>query len=127
MGSGTEYAQEYQKAEKAYMMGSYEAAAAIIDRLAEEYPSDPNVHLLRGHIYCYGLQQYEVAQSQYQIVLGLTTEPEYVDYANNGLAYASQFNAAETPTGEDMAFADIDDFDGTNVSQSASSDRKSVV
>lgn len=118
MGSGTEYAQEYQKAEKAYMMGSYEEAATIIDRLAEEYPTDPNVHLLRGHIYCYGLQQYDVARDQYQSVLGLTSDPEYIDYANNGLAYASQFSAAEAPTGEDMNFADIDDeFESTGVSQ----------
>jgi twitching motility protein PilJ len=118
MGSGTEYAQEYQRAEKAYMMGSYEEAAAIIDRLAEEYPSDPNVHLLRGHIYCYGLQQYRVAQDQYQAVLGLTTDPEYVDYANNGLAYASQFNdqfAEEAPIGDEIDFADLDDnFESTS-------------
>ncbi|MBD2462258.1 HAMP domain-containing protein [Oscillatoria sp. FACHB-1407] len=123
MGSGTEYAQEYQKAEKAYMTGSYEEAAAIIDRLAEEYPSDPNVHLLRGHIYCYGLQQYDVARDQYQAVLGLTSDPEYIDYANNGLAYASQFSAADAPTGEDMGFADIDDdFDSTGISQSYGAD-----
>jgi twitching motility protein PilJ len=119
MGSGTEYAQEYQRAEKAYMMGSYEEAAAIIDRLAEEYPSDPNVHLLRGHIYCYGLQQYGVASDQYQAVLGLTSDPEYVDYANNGLAYASQFNdqydAAEPANGDDFDFADLDDnFESTS-------------
>jgi twitching motility protein PilJ len=119
MGSGTEYAQEYQKAEKAYMMGSYEEAAAIIDRLAEEYPTDPNVHLLRGHIYCYGLQQYEVAQQQYQVVLGLTDDSEYVDYARNGLAYAGQFIAAEEPTGEDMNFADFDDLDSTSMARSS--------
>ncbi|NJN04102.1 MAG: HAMP domain-containing protein [Leptolyngbyaceae cyanobacterium SL_1_1] len=95
MASGTDYSQAYQKAERAYMQGSYEDAAAAIDQLAEEYPSDPNVLLLRGHIYCYGLQQYELACEQYRAVLQLTSDPEFVDYANNGLAYASQFADAE--------------------------------
>jgi twitching motility protein PilJ len=117
MGSSTEYAQEYQQAERAYMQGSYEDAAAIIDRLAEHYPADPNVRLLRGHIYCYGLQQYDVAQAQYQEVLNLTSDQEYVDYANNGLAYASQF---VEPPSANAAFSDIDaDFNSTTDSNAA--------
>ncbi len=90
MASGTDYAESYQAAEKAYMQGSYEAAAQTIDQLADEYPTDPSVLLLKGHIYCYGLHQYEVAQQQYKSVLNLSSDPEFVDYANNGLAYASQ-------------------------------------
>ncbi len=90
MASGTDYAQSYQAAEKAYMQGSYESAAEAINSLAEEYPTDPSVLLLKGHIYCYGLQQYEVAQQQYKSVLHLSSDPEFVDYANNGLAYASE-------------------------------------
>jgi twitching motility protein PilJ len=90
MASGTDYSQAYQAAERAYMQGSYEEAATVIDQLAEDYPSDPNVLLLKGHIYCYGLHRYEVAQVQYQSVLQLTSDPEFIDYANNGLAYANQ-------------------------------------
>ncbi|MFK8183230.1 MAG: methyl-accepting chemotaxis protein [Phormidesmis sp.] len=90
MASGIDYAQSYQAAEKAYMQGNYEAAAEAIDLLAEEYPTDPSVLLLKGHIYCYGLQQYEIAQQQYKSVLHLSSDPEYVDYANNGLAYAME-------------------------------------
>jgi twitching motility protein PilJ len=120
MGSGIEYAQEYQRAEKAYMMGSYEEAAAIIDRLVESYPSDPNVRLLRGHIYCYGLHQYDVAREQYQSVLSLTSDAEYIDYANNGLAYTSQFSSSEDPTGEDFGLVDIDsEFESTSASQAS--------
>jgi twitching motility protein PilJ len=123
MGSGTEYAQEYQQAEKAYMQGSYEEAAAIVDRLVEDYPEDPNVRLLRGHIYCYGLQQYEVALEQYRSVLGLTADAEYLDYANNGMAYAGQFIGIGEADEDDFAadgFADIDeDFDSTMESQAA--------
>ncbi|MCU0527370.1 MAG: methyl-accepting chemotaxis protein [Elainella sp. Prado103] len=93
MGSGsTKFADEYKQAERAYMLGSYEEAATIIDRLAENYPSDPNVCLLRGHIYCYGLQQFDVAREQYQSVLSLTTDTEYINYANKGLADAEEFS-----------------------------------
>ncbi|NJR66761.1 MAG: tetratricopeptide repeat protein [Leptolyngbyaceae cyanobacterium CRU_2_3] len=67
MGSVTGFANEYQQAERAYMLGSYEDAAAIIDRLVETHPSDPSVRLLRGHIYCYGLQQFDVAKEQYSV------------------------------------------------------------
>lgn len=90
MASATDYAQSYQAAEKAYMQGSYEAAATAIDALASEYPTDPSVLLLKGHIYCYGLNQYEVAQKQYKSVLQLSSDPEFVDYANNGLSYAAE-------------------------------------
>ncbi len=97
MARSTDFAQEYQQAEKAYMQGRYDEAAAVIDRLVVDYPQDPNARLLRGHIYCYGLQRYDVAQEQYQEVLGLTQDPEYVDYANSGLTYARQ-------SAEDMAY-----------------------
>jgi twitching motility protein PilJ len=128
MGSSTGYAQEYQQAERAYMLGSYDEAASIIDRLAENYPSDPNVCLLRGHIYCYGLQRYDIARAQYQSVLGLTNDAEYVNYANNGLAYADQFGAEgsfgnlEGGSGESFVepFQDIDaDFISTAAPYSA--------
>ena len=54
MASGTDYAQEYGQAEKAYMQGNYQEAAAICNRLIDDFPEDPSVRLLRGHIYCYG-------------------------------------------------------------------------
>ncbi|MER3433877.1 MAG: chemotaxis protein [Leptolyngbya sp. ERB_1_1] len=91
MARGNEFAQEYQQAERAYMQGKYEEAAGVVDRLVDHYPEDPSARLLRGHIYCYGLQKYDVAQEQYQSVLNLTSDPEFVEYANSGLAYANQF------------------------------------
>ncbi|MGJ3247597.1 MAG: methyl-accepting chemotaxis protein [Elainellaceae cyanobacterium] len=131
MGPGTDYAQEYQQAERAYMLGNYEEAAQIVDRLLESHSDDLNVQLLRGHIYCYGLQRYDIARDQYQSVLDMTSEPEYVDYANNGLAYASQFGVdnggfeeshefSEESDGEwqDLANADLGDdanFSGSNL------------
>ncbi len=107
MASGTDYAQSYQAAEKAYMQGSYEAAAKAIDLLADDYPTDPSVLLLKGHIYCYGLHRYEVAQKQYQSVLQLSSDPEFVDYANNGLAYTTQAASQTTDAASPMP----DEFD----------------
>ncbi|MFM2432209.1 MAG: hypothetical protein RLZZ511_3423 [Cyanobacteriota bacterium] len=90
MARATDFAQDYQQAEKAYMQGRYEEAAGMIDRLVDAHPQDPSARLLRGHIYCYGLQRYDVAQEQYESVLGLTQDAEFVDYANSGLSYARQ-------------------------------------
>ncbi|PSB25693.1 methyl-accepting chemotaxis protein [Stenomitos frigidus] len=87
MASGTEYAQEYQQAQKAYVQGNYQEAAEIVDRLVKEFPEDPSASLLRGHVYCYGLQQFAIARDQYQSVLGLTADQEFINYANDGLAY----------------------------------------
>jgi twitching motility protein PilJ len=77
---------------------------------------------------CCGLQQYDVAREQYQSVLGLTADAEYVNYANNGLAYADQYGA-ENPLGAadgemNDAFADIDaDFVSTTDPYSSDSYR----
>ena len=99
MPSGTDYAQEYGQAEKAYLQGNYETAATIIDRMVKEYPEDPNILLLRGHIYSYGLQEYNLAQEQYEKVLELTDDPDCLDYAHNGL---QQLNQLKTQDQEDI-------------------------
>jgi twitching motility protein PilJ len=110
MASGTEYAQEYQHAQRAYVQGNYEEAAEIVDRLVKEYPRDPSACLLRGHIYCYGLQQYEVAREQYEAVMGLTSDSEFVTYATEGLAYINQVSApAEINGGVDNSYAIAED------------------
>ncbi|MFB8787804.1 MAG: methyl-accepting chemotaxis protein [Potamolinea sp.] len=93
MASGTDYAQKYGQAEKAYMQGKYQEAAAIVERLIEDFPDDPSVRLLGGHIYCYGLQQYDVARKQYERVRDLTSEPEFINYANNGIEDATKYSS----------------------------------
>ncbi|MEO0406539.1 MAG: methyl-accepting chemotaxis protein [Cyanobacteria bacterium P01_A01_bin.135] len=107
MGISTEYADEYRRAERSYMQGQYEEAATAIDQLADAYPGDVSVRLLKGHIYCYGLQNYDVAQEQYHAVLDLTDDDEYLDYARNGLTYAGQFASG----GEADVEASADDLD----------------
>ena len=90
MASGTNYSQEYGQAEKAYLESDFARAAEIIDHLAEEFPNDPNVLLLRGHIYCYGFQNYELSRHQYESVLELSQEQDLVDFARSGIEQLEQ-------------------------------------
>ena len=119
MARSTDFAQDYQQAEKAYMQGHYDVAAKIVDRLVDQHPQDPSARLLRGHIYCYGLQGYEVAIEQYQSVLDLTHEPEFLDYANSGLSHARQCQDEAGGAGTDLesvmgSFNNLDsDYDGS--------------
>ncbi|NJK40503.1 MAG: hypothetical protein HC934_02475 [Acaryochloridaceae cyanobacterium SU_2_1] len=93
MSLSTQYTQDYQQAVSDYMKGHYQDAATTTDHLVQEYPDDPNLRLLRGHIYSC-LQEYEVANEQYQTVLELTTDPELIDCARNSLADSTQYLAA---------------------------------
>ena len=90
MASGTNYSQEYGQAEKAYLESNFARAAEIIDRLADEFPKDPNVLLLRGHIYCYGFQNYDVAKQQYENVIDLSESTDLLDFARSGLEQIEQ-------------------------------------
>ena len=116
MARSTDFAQDYQQAEKAYMQGHYDVAAKIVDRLVDQHPQDPSARLLRGHIYCYGLQGYEVAIEQYQSVLDLTHEPEFLDYANSGLSHARQCQDETGSTGTDLesVMGSFDNLDSDN-------------
>ena len=90
MASGTNYSQEYGQAEKAYLESNFAQAAEIIDHLAEEFPNDPNVLLLRGHIYCYGFQNYDLAIQQYENVLELSAQKDLLDFARSGIEQVEQ-------------------------------------
>lgn len=90
MSLSTRYTQDYQQAVSDYMKGHYQEAAETTDQLVEEYPDDPNLRLLRGHIYSC-LQEYEIANQQYKSVLELTNDPELLDCARNSLADSTQY------------------------------------
>ncbi|MFB2933939.1 methyl-accepting chemotaxis protein [Aerosakkonemataceae cyanobacterium BLCC-F154] len=92
------HTQKYQEAQTAYMQGKDEEAAGIVDELVSEFPEEPSIRLLRGHIYC-NLGQYDTAREQYEYVLTLTDNPEYVDYANSGLAYLSECENSSSSNG----------------------------
>ncbi|MGD1702374.1 methyl-accepting chemotaxis protein [Dapis sp. BLCC M229] len=89
--SSTDFLQDYQKVEDAYSQGNYEEAAALVYNLIQDYPEDPSSRLLCGHIYCYGLHQYDVAREQYQLVLDLSDDPELLNYAQQGMSDSEQF------------------------------------
>jgi twitching motility protein PilJ len=95
MATSTNFQQDYQRAEAAYMEGNYSEAAALVYQLVEDFPEDPRARLLCGHIYCYGLQQYEVAREQYTVVLSLTDDPSLVEHANSGISYTDEFVSGE--------------------------------
>ncbi len=90
MASGTNYSQEYGQAEKAYLESNFAQAAEIIDHLADEFPNDPNVLLLRGHIYCYGFENYDLAKHQYETVLHLSEQQDLIDFARSGIEQVEQ-------------------------------------
>ncbi|MBW4611828.1 MAG: HAMP domain-containing protein [Desmonostoc vinosum HA7617-LM4] len=85
-----DYEPTYQQAMTAYVQRNYEVAATLVDQVVQNLPSDPNSRLLRGHIY-YVLQQYHIAQAEYQQVLHLTDDLEIIGFANNGLANINQY------------------------------------
>ncbi|MDY6784230.1 MAG: methyl-accepting chemotaxis protein [Cyanobacteriota bacterium] len=114
MAQGTDYAQDYSQAEKAYLQGNYEDAAAIIDRLLQDYDEDPAANLLRGHIYCYGLQQYQVAQEQYERVLQLTDQQDFIDYANHGIEDVNQFRSGDPEDELSPDLQEAESFDSLN-------------
>jgi len=83
----------YDRAEAAYLRGDYTEAAQILEELAQELPDDPSVLLLYGHVlYC--CQQYAAARPQYERVLQLTEEPDFVTYAQQGLQAVQQLQSA---------------------------------
>ena len=98
MTTSTNFQQDYQRAEAAYMDGNYSEAAALVYQLVEDFPEDPSARLLCGHIYCYGLQQYEVAREQYMVVLGLSDDASLVEHAHSGITYTDQFLSGELHT-----------------------------
>ena len=101
MATGTDYEQTYGQAKKAYLQGNFEEAATIIDEMAQEFPNDPTVLLLRGHIYCYGSHQYELARQQYNTVLELSDESDLVSFAQKGLEQIEEWESSSEAEDED--------------------------
>ncbi|TAE01381.1 MAG: tetratricopeptide repeat protein, partial [Oscillatoriales cyanobacterium] len=98
MATSTNFQQDYQRAEAAYTAGDYPEAAALVCQLVADFPEDPSARLLCGHIYCYGLEDYEVAREQYAVVLDLSDDQSLVEHAHNGINYTDQFLPGELPS-----------------------------
>jgi twitching motility protein PilJ len=85
------YEQTYKAAYQKYVRGDYAGAATLIDPLIDERPDDPNVRLLRGHIYS-GLQQYDVALTEYKTLQTITTDPTFLQCATDGIATCQEYS-----------------------------------
>lgn len=109
--SSTDFLQDYQKVEDAYSQGNYEEAAALVYNLIQDYPEDPSARLLCGHIYCYGLHQYDVATEQYHLVLDLTDDPDFINYAQQGISDSEQFITNNPAASESEEFLEDINFD----------------
>ncbi|WP_427159242.1 methyl-accepting chemotaxis protein [Aliinostoc sp. HNIBRCY26] len=117
-----DYVETYQQAYTAYAEQNYEVAANLIDQVVQNVPDDPNSHLLRGHIY-YVLQQYDIAEVEYQKVLELTDDFELIGVAQKSLENISQYqqlivepldapesvNIASTPDSLELASSELED------------------
>ncbi|HEY9825176.1 MAG TPA: hypothetical protein V6D19_06990, partial [Stenomitos sp.] len=112
MAFSTQYAQQYQQAVSAYMQGHYQDAASLTNALVSEYPDDPNLQLLCGHIYSC-LKQYDMAQRYYHQVLQTTNDPELLNCAQNSLSDISQSLGA-APTNSANAEPEWSDFSFDN-------------
>ncbi|MEO0835861.1 MAG: methyl-accepting chemotaxis protein, partial [Cyanobacteria bacterium J06642_3] len=99
------------QAEKAYLESNFAQAAEIIDHLADEFPNDPNVLLLRGHIYCYGFQNYDLAKHQYESVLNLSDERDLIDFARSGIEQLEQLQQQEDLEVNEQGLESTDMFD----------------
>lgn len=102
MALGTDYAQLYGQAQTAYLQGNFAEAAQLMEQMSQEFPEDPNVLLLRGHIYV-GLQQYSLARGQYETVLQLTDKSDLIDYAQKGLEQVQQFQFHSEESDDDIS------------------------
>ncbi len=119
MASGTNYSQEYGQAEKAYLESNFAQAAEMIDHLADEFPNDPNVLLLRGHIYCYGFQNYDLAKHQYESVLEICEEQDLLDFARSGIEQVEQLQQqSENSELSDSEFESMEEmFDNRDIEE----------
>jgi twitching motility protein PilJ len=89
MLSATEYTKLYGQAHAAYCQGKLEEATTILERMVQEFPDDPNLLLLQGHIYL-SLRQADLACRHYELVLQLSDQKELIDCAQQGLVQAQQ-------------------------------------
>uniref|UniRef100_UPI00034D1935 methyl-accepting chemotaxis protein n=1 Tax=Geminocystis herdmanii TaxID=669359 RepID=UPI00034D1935 len=118
MVSETDYQQRYGQAQTAYLEGDLESAIEIADSITRDYPEDPSVLLLKGHIYL-RQQEYDTARLTYKQVLNLTDHQELVSLANQGLAQIEEEqnfypSEVESPMfGDDIEEID-DDEEGDN-------------
>ncbi|MBV5260831.1 HAMP domain-containing protein [Synechococcus moorigangaii CMS01] len=96
--STTDYTKEYAEAQKAYYQNNLPEAEAIANQLLQDYPDDPHLLLLSGHI-SLGLQDFGQASAFYHRVLEVTDQRDYHDYARQGLAQVNAYGGQANGNG----------------------------
>jgi len=99
-------ATDYQRAVEAFAQEQYEEAARLFSRLVESRPADPNLRLwLASAQQQIGRQ--DLARDQYEVVLGLTSDPEILQTAQKALQRIDidMSGGSYNPTSADSLFA----------------------
>jgi len=95
-------ATDYQRAVEAFAQEQYDEAAQLFSKLVQGRPDDPNLRLWLASAQ-QQIGQADEARTQYQQVLGLTSDPEVLQTAQKALqrleleAYSSPTTAAKEP------------------------------
>ena len=99
MTTSTNHSISYKKAYTAYVQGNLEEAAELVEVLAREYPEEPNILLLQGHI-CLNRRQYAVARRCYESLLASSEQEDLRECALQGIEQLEQ-EAADSADLED--------------------------
>ena len=77
--------------------------------------------LLRGHIYCYGFQNYDLAKNQYESVINLSDSSDLLDFARSGIEQIEQFeqqlasNEQSLDSDEPLDSEDLEDYGASSI------------
>ncbi|WP_425336411.1 methyl-accepting chemotaxis protein [Synechococcus elongatus] len=74
----------YEQVEQEYLSGHYTEAAELAEALVRAEPQNPRLRLLRGHIF-YSLGRNDQARVEYELIRGLTPDPEMLEQALLGM------------------------------------------
>lgn len=74
----------YEQVEQEYLSGHYSEAAELAESLVQAEPQNPRLRLLRGHIF-YSLGRNDQARVEYELIRGLTPDPDIVEQALLGM------------------------------------------
>lgn len=90
MASGIQHQNQYKRAEAAYFRGDYEQAAQILEQIPANDQTNPEVLLLKGHVYSY-FEEFDRAEEQYNLVLNNAKSEDYLQCARSGIENVQQW------------------------------------
>ncbi len=94
MTTETDYQERYAQAQTAYLEGNLSIALDVTQHLIQDYPQDPTILLLNGHI-CLQKGDLYLAKKSYKQVLELSDRTDLVNLAHQGLAQIEEENQEE--------------------------------